>query len=115
MKDGTFFKSVYAAVRQIPKGKVATYGDIAAAIGSKRAAQAVGWALHVNPEPVITPCHRVVNRSGKLSVSFGFGGIEEQQRLLELEGVEVVDGAVDLEKYRAVMIREAYELENLKI
>lgn len=100
MADYSFFKSVYAAVRQIPKGKVATYGDIAAAVGSPRAAQAVGWALHVNPEPVVTPCHRVVNRFGKLAKSFGFGGIEEHQRLLELEGIEVVDGTVDLEKYR---------------
>lgn len=100
MANHSFFKSVYAAVRQIPEGKVATYGDIAATIGSPRAAQAVGWALHVNPEPVITPCHRVVNRFGKLSESFGFGGIEEQQRLLELEGVEVIDDTVDLVKYR---------------
>ena len=113
MADHSFFKSVYAAVRMIPKGKVATYGDIAAAIGSPRAAQAVGWALHVNPEPIVTPCHRVVNRCGKLAKSFGFGGIEEHQRLLELEGVEVVDGTVDLEKYRAIMIGEAYEPENL--
>ena len=100
MKNGTFFKSVYATVRMIPKGKVATYGDIAAAIGSPRAAQAVGWALHVNPEPVATPCHRVVNRFGRLSESFGFGGIKEHRRLLELEGLEVVDGTVDLVKYR---------------
>lgn len=100
MADSSFFKSVYVVVRMIPKGKVATYGDIAAAIGSPRAAQAVGWALHVNPEPIITPCHRVVNRFGKLSESFGFGGIEEHRRLLELEGVEVVDGAVNLDSYR---------------
>ncbi len=93
MADHSFFQSVYTAVRQIPEGKVATYGDIAAAIGSPRAAQAVGWALHVNLEPIVTPCHRVVNR-------FGFGGIEEHWRLLELEGVEVVDSTVDLEKYR---------------
>lgn len=100
MGDGAFFKSVYAAVRKIPRGKVATYGDIAKAIGSPRAARAVGWALHVNPEPVITPCHRVVNRFGKLTESFGFGGMAEHRRLLELEGVEVVDGTVDLKKYR---------------
>ncbi len=100
MADHSFFKSVYAAVRMIPEGKVATYGDIACAVGRPKAAQAVGWALHVNPEPVITPCHRVVNRFGMLAESFGFGGIEEQQRLLELEGVKVIDGAVDLKKYR---------------
>lgn len=100
MDDNSFFKSVYAAVRMIPSGMVATYGDIAAKVGRPRAAQAVGWALHVNPEPIVTPCHRVVNRFGKLAKNFGFGGMEEQQRLLELEGVEVIDGTVDLKKYR---------------
>ncbi len=100
MKNGDFFKLVYAAVRKIPKGKVATYGDIAAAIGSPRAAQAVGWALHVNPEPVLTPCHRVVNRFGRLAKSFAFGGTDEQKRLLELEGVQVDGETVDLAKYR---------------
>ncbi len=101
MKDGTFFPSVYAAVRRIPRGKVATYGDVAEAIGAPRAAQAVGWALHVNPEPILTPCHRVVNRYGHLAKNFGFGGIEEQERLLALEDVVVRDGAVDLSLYRA--------------
>jgi len=100
VKDKGFFKDVYAAVREIPQGKVATYGDIALIIGRPRAARVVGWALHVNPEPVDTPCHRVVNRFGRLAVSFAFGGIDEQQRLLESEGVEVADGAVDLDKYR---------------
>jgi len=98
--DTHCFADVYAAVRKIPRGKVATYGDIAFAVGRPRAARVVGWALHVNPEPIITPCHRVVNRFGKLAESFGFGGIEQQAALLRAEGVEVIDGAVDLEKYR---------------
>lgn len=60
----TTFDKVYAAVRLIPRGSVATYGQIAAAIGNKRLARVVGYALHVNPEPGVIPCHRVVKRDG---------------------------------------------------
>jgi methylated-DNA-protein-cysteine methyltransferase-like protein len=95
-----FFSAVYASVRKIPFGKVATYGDVAFAVGKPRAAQAVGWALHVNPEPITTPCHRVVNRFGGLAKNFGFGGADSQKKLLEAEGVEVTDNMVDLQKYR---------------
>ena len=63
--DG-FFQRVYEVVKQIPLGKVATYGQIARLVGNPRSSRQVGWALHVNPEPFITPCHRVVNREGKL-------------------------------------------------
>ncbi len=98
----TFFEKVYEAVKAIPKGRVATYGQIAHAIGSPRAARQVGWALHVNPQPGIIPCHRVVNRFGRLAPAFAFGGEEVQARLLRKEGVEVGEGyAVDLEKYLA--------------
>lgn len=55
-----FYEKVYAVVKQIPKGKVATYGQIALLCGNPRAARAVGYALHCNPEPGIIPCHRVV-------------------------------------------------------
>lgn len=61
----TTFDKVYAAVRLIPRGSVATYGQIAAAIGNKRLARVVGYALHVNPEPGVIPCHRVVKRDGR--------------------------------------------------
>ena len=98
-----FFDKVYIAVNQIPQGNVATYGQIAYAVGSPRAARQVGYALHVNPQPGIIPCHRVVNRFGKMAPAFAFGGEEVQAQLLKAEGVEVVkteDGfAVDLEKY----------------
>ena len=62
----TTFDKVYAAVRLIPRGSVATYGQIAAAIGNKRLARVVGYALHVNPEPGVIPCHRVVKRDGDI-------------------------------------------------
>ena len=94
-----FFDRVYAYVRTVPCGKVVTYGQVAAAIGAPRCARQVGWALHVNPEPGVIPCHRVVNREGRLAPAFAFGGEEVQARLLEEEGVIVTDGYVDLEKY----------------
>ena len=98
-----FFERVYDAVKQIPKGKVATYGQIAAAAGSPRAARQVGYALHVNPQPGIIPCHRVVNRFGGLAPAFAFGGQEVQAELLRKEGVRVEQAdetfAVDLENY----------------
>lgn len=98
--DMNFYEQVYEVVRQIPKGRVTTYGRIAMLCGNPRASRAVGFALHVNPEPFVTPCHRVVNRNGFLSGSFAFGGAGVQKQLLEQEGV-VVDGdnCVDLEKY----------------
>ena len=94
-----FDKEVYRIVACIPAGKVATYGMIARAIGHPRAARLVGNALHRNPTPVVIPCHRVVNREGRLAPAFAFGGLEVQARLLESEGVEVVDGYVDMAKY----------------
>ena len=96
----TFFEKVYEVVTLIPKGKVVTYGQIAYAIGSPRAARQVGWALHVNPQPGVIPCHRVVNRFGRMAPAFAFGGEEVQAELLREEGVEVDETyKVDLEKY----------------
>lgn len=96
----SFYQRVYEIVRQIPKGKVTTYGHIAYMLGSPRASRVVGYALHVNPEPQTTPCHRVVNRDGRLAPNFAFGGAEIQKQLLEQEGVAVSEEMrVDLEKY----------------
>ena len=99
-----FFELVYEAVQRIPCGKVASYGQIARLCGSPRSSRAVGYALHVNPLPGVVPCHRVVNREGRLAPAFAFGGAEVQKELLEREGVEAVqkDGLyyVDMEKYR---------------
>lgn len=96
----SFFENVYEAVQLIPRGKVATYGQIARMIGAPRSSRAVGYALHANPLPGVIPCHRVVNREGRLAPAFAFGGPEIQAQLLESEGVCVsADFVVDLGKY----------------
>lgn len=94
-----FDEKVYEYLLTVPEGKVVTYGMIAWAIGHPRAARQVGNALHRNPYPVAVPCHRVVNREGRLAPAFAFGGIDVQAELLRSEGVEVNEGFVDLEKY----------------
>lgn len=92
-------KRIYEAVKKIPKGRVATYGQVAEMAGDKKMARAVGNALHRNPDPKTIPCYRVVNAKGELSGEFAFGGAGAQARLLEADGIEVVDRKVDLEKY----------------
>ena len=93
----TFNEKVYEVVSKIPAGRVATYGQIALLAGSPRAARVVGGALHRNPKPGSIPCHRVVNRAGALAPAFAFGGLGEQRRLLEAEGVYVqADNTVEL-------------------
>ena len=94
-----FERAVYEAVKRIPEGNVSTYGQIARSAGYPGAARAVGNALHHNPDETNVPCHRVVNASGKLAKSFGFGGPEEQRRRLMAEGVYVMDLTVDLNDY----------------
>lgn len=101
-----FFKRTYGYLKKVPSGKVVTYGQIARAIGAPRCAKQVGFALHSNPQPYDIPCHRVVNRFGGLAPAFAFGGIEIQKRLLEEEGVEVINDAVDLAKYRFIDTEE---------
>ena len=93
-------KRIYEAVKKVPKGKVATYGDIAALAGNPRMSRAVGNALHKNPDPSAIPCHRVVSSAGKLSGAFAFGGPDVQAKRLRAEGVEVRDNRVDLSEYR---------------
>ncbi len=100
------FERIYAQVRRIPRGRVATYGQIAMLAGNPHWSQVVGYALHGNPEPYdcVTqrgiPCHRVVNRFGKTSAAFAFGGEDCQRALLEAEGVEfTADGTIDLARY----------------
>lgn len=92
-------KRIYEAVKKIPKGHVATYGQIAEMAGNPRMSRAVGNALHKNPDPLHIPCFRVVNSKGELAGAFAFGGGKAQAELLRADGVEVVDGKVDLEKY----------------
>lgn len=92
-------KRIYEAVKKIPRGQVATYGQVAALAGNPRMARAVGNALHRNPDPVGIPCYRVVNAKGELSGEFAFGGSGAQAKLLADDGIEVTDGRVDLKKY----------------
>ncbi len=95
------FEKIYDVVIRIPKGKVATYGQVALMAGNPHWSRVVGYALHVNPRPGEIPCHRVVMRDGSLSSAFAFGGENAQRHLLEGEGVEFdADGKVIMEKYR---------------
>ena len=95
-----FYEKVYKAVSEIPRGKVATYGQIARMCASPRASRIVGGALHKNPLPGVIPCHRVVNRFGGLAPDFAFGGKYAQKALLNAEGVFVDENyTVELEKY----------------
>ncbi len=77
-----FFDRVYEIVKQIPRGKVTTYGAVAKLAGSPRASRQVGWALHNNPQPGIIPCHRVVFKDGSLTNGFAFGGRDVQKGML---------------------------------
>ena len=94
------FTRIYKIVQQIPYGKVATYGQIALLAGNPHWSRVVGYALHVNPNPGMIPCFRVVNRFGEVSKAFAFGGENEQVKLLKAEGVAFLpDGRVDLEHF----------------
>lgn len=85
-----FAQRVYTVVRRIPRGRVATYGQVAALAGAPRNARFVGFALHANPQPGVIPCHRVVFRDGSLAPGFAFGGPERQRALLTDEGVRFI-------------------------
>ena len=93
------FDKIYDIVKQIPRGKVATYGQVAIMAGNPHWSQVVGFALHANPSQEIIPCHRVVNRFGEVAQSFVFGGGQKQFEILKNEGVVFLpDGKVDFEK-----------------
>lgn len=95
-----FFAGVYAIVAQIPRGKVATYGQIARWLGQPRSARTVGWAMWEAPGGRNLPCHRVVNKQGKLAPPHVFGGEEIQRAMLEAEGVGfTADGRVDMKRH----------------
>ncbi len=94
------FEKIYKVVMEIPKGRVATYGTVALLAGNPRWARVVGYALHNNPAPGVIPCHRVVNREGRVAPAFAFGGEDVQRQLLEAEGIVFeADGHIDLTKY----------------
>jgi methylated-DNA-protein-cysteine methyltransferase-like protein len=99
MKDprdsADFFEKVFAVVREIPFGRVTSYGAIAHFLGSGGSARTVGWAMnhsHVSAQPV--PAHRVLNRNGQLTGKHHFHGADEMQTRLEAEGIEVIDDQV---------------------
>src|SRR5215212_8110369 len=93
--DHSFFEQVYEVVRQIPKGRVTSYGAIAVALGTKLSARMVGWAMngagHVKPK---VPAHRVVNRNGMLSGKHHFATPDKMQELLEKEGIKVKNDTI---------------------
>lgn len=96
----TVFRKIYTVVGQIPKGCVASYGQVATVAGNPRWARVVGYALHSNPFPGVIPCHRVVNRFGFPAKTFAFGGEDAQRQLLEAEGIVFEqDGHIDLKKF----------------
>lgn len=92
-------RRIYEAVKKIPRGKVATYAQVAEMAGNPRMSRAVGNALHKNPDPDHIPCYRVVNSKGELASHFAFGGQDVQKKLLEADGIKVTDGRVDLNQY----------------
>jgi methylated-DNA-protein-cysteine methyltransferase-like protein len=94
-KDESFFNAVYEIVRQIPRGRVTSYGAIAACLGTKSSARMVGWAMNAAHDPRLkVPAHRVVNRNGMLTGRFHFSDPDEMQRLLEKEKVSVENNQV---------------------
>lgn len=94
MADDNFFERVYAVVRQIPYGKVTSFGAIAKALGTARSARMVGWAMNASHNLADVPAHRVVNRNGLLTGKLHFDGTNLMQQLLESEGLIVVDNQV---------------------
>lgn len=99
MKISDTFEKVYKIVSSIPRGKVMTYGQIGNLTGLSP--RVVGFALHANPDSGLVPCHRVVNRDGRVAPGFAFGGAGEQKRRLEEEGVGFKDELhVDLQNYQ---------------
>lgn len=96
---------VYDFLRQIPAGRVTTYGQIAEYLGNKHLARVVGNILHQNPDPSHIPCHRVINRNGKVSDAYAFGGSSAQRARLEGEGIVFEpDGTVALQKYGMILV-----------
>ena len=92
---GDFSERVFQVVQQVPRGKVASYGQVARLIGAPRSARYVGYALRANPDPGAEvnsiPCHRIVFKDGSLCSGYAFGGPDVQREMLEEEGVTFAD------------------------
>ncbi|MBQ9005020.1 MAG: MGMT family protein [Atopobiaceae bacterium] len=100
MEREGFFDRVYGMVRQVPAGRVVSYGQVATLVGEPRKARFVGFAMHASPGMAGgVPCHRVVFKDGSLAPGFAFGGPDVQRRMLEDEGVVFCeDGRVDMKR-----------------
>lgn len=108
--EGDFFQQVYAVVKQVPYGKVTSYGAIARYLGTSRGARMVGWAMNNVPDREEVPAHRVVNRVGLLTGKHHFGGTRLMQQLLENEGLVILDDQIqDFEKHFWDPIKELGE------
>ena len=100
--EHSVFERIYSVVKRIPQGKVATYGQVALVAGNPRWARVVGYALHSNPDPEHIPCYRVVNRDGRVSPAFVFGGQNVQIAMLKADGVRFLDEThVDMKNFCA--------------
>jgi methylated-DNA-protein-cysteine methyltransferase related protein len=109
-----FFENVWKVVLQIPRGKVASYGQIAALLGSPRAARTVGWAMNSTPDELDIPWHRVINSRGRISLNENEQGGNLQRLLLEQEGVKFnIKGFVDLDRYQWVPTKD--ELKTINV
>ena len=92
--EANFFERVYAVARQIPYGKVTSYGAIAKVLGTARSARMVGWAMNAAHSLEDVPAHRVVNRNGLLTGKHHFDGTNLMQQLLDSEGIKVVNNQI---------------------
>ena len=93
-KRTSFFQDVWDVARQIPKGRVTSYGAIAQYLGAKSSARMVGWAMNAAHSIKDVPAHRVVNRNGMLSGKAHFSPPEKMEQLLKKEGVKIKDNTV---------------------
>lgn len=94
------YERIYDVVRRIPRGFVASYGQVARLAGNPRWARVVGYALHVNPDPAGIPCYRVVTHDGRTAAAFAFGGADIQRAMLEADGIEFLqNGKVDMVRF----------------
>lgn len=100
MAEKNTFEKIYDVIREIPEGKVASYGQIAELAGNRHWSRVVGYALHAVPFDSDLPCHRVVTKDGKVSKAFGGGECNRQVELLMAEGVAFIDGHVDMKEFQ---------------
>lgn len=100
IKEQNSYEKIYAIIKEIPKGKVASYGQVAELAGNRRWVRVVGYALHALPACSDVPWHRVVTKDGRLFRGADRTGGNLQAELLEAEGVELINGQVDMEYFQ---------------